>query len=674
MGNVVTIRAESIEEAILKASKALKVPREEIQYEVIDVGYSGKFRKSPIIIQASVMKASQNIAKPEESIDIPSSSLSVPMGQARNGTVWVKDGKIYCRNGSYQYALLTPCKNLTLFVNDQVVTNTTVVTEEDVIDYEIQDEWMESKLSLVVSEDKMQVLLEIIPGYSITRYLKDQPPSRELILELVETKTVKMGVSEEMVYEELRKLGVQMEMIIHDEIRRACRSEEPVQCVVARGIAPIPGQDGVFEFFSQIRQEEQEQITVSDLVDWKERSNLPSVKAGEVIGVPVPAKPGVNGWNVFGEEVPAKEVKELTILPGEGITLYGADQKVVATASGRVKITERPNNTLKFEILPQYVHNGNVNLQTGNIRFHGDVYILGDVEAGMVVEAGGDLRIFGRVTHASIRAGGDVIVEFAVVGSVITCGYLNLIWGTLLPHFKAIYESLVQLIDAVAQVESSRSFSRREIAKMGLQPLLKLLTEVKFKELPSHIRKASSIIKNNKEIFDVEIHRVVDFLEKAFLYYHPSISTLEQLRLISTYIESTLVAAEFDSNKKTNVKVHSLTNSKILSAWDVEVERFSYGSDIQAKGKVQVNEELRGGQIKAGNFVKAKEIGSKGGSHTTVWVTGEKGYVQANFIWPDTTIRIANLTKKIINEHSSVIVRINDRGGLDLRYRSSSHE
>lgn len=666
MSRVVIIRSKTIEEAVLKASKALKVPREEIQFEVIDEGYRGIFRKRPVVIRASAMNPSSNKEKPEELVEMVSSS-QMSNRPPRDGTVWVKDGKIFCKSGSYQYALLTPCNNLTLTVNGQVVTNTTIVTEDDVIDYEVSNELMETKIFLTVSEDKMQVLLEIIPGYFITRSLKDQPPSRELILELIETRTIKTGVSEEMVYGKLEKLGVKKEMIIQDEIYRACRSEEPVQCVVARGIEPIPGQDGVFELFSEKRREEEEQFTVSDLVDWKERFSLPSVKTGEVIGVPVPAKPGVNGWDVFGEEVRANEARELTLLAGEGIALYGANRKVVATAPGRVKITQRPNNTLRFDILPQYVHNGNVNLRTGNIRFHGDVYILGDVEDGMSVEAGGNLHILGRVSNASIRAGGDVIVGYAVVGSVIICGYSNIIWDNLLPHFTAIHASLLQLINVVEQLESNRSFSRKEIAKLGLQPLLKLLTEVKFKELPSHIRKVISIVKNNKEIFDAEIHRVVDFLEKAFLFYHPSISNPEQLGLIITNLESMLFAAEFDSNKKMNVRVHSLTNSKIMSAWDVEVEQFSYGSDIQAKGKVQVNEELRGGEITAGNFVQTKEIGSKGGSHTTVWITSEKGYVRAGFVWPDTTIRIANITRKLIHEEPSVSVRINDRGSLDLR-------
>ncbi|MFC4768039.1 flagellar assembly protein A [Effusibacillus consociatus] len=665
MSDVITIRAKTIEEAVSKASEHLKISPQKIQFEVIDEGYRGLFRKRPAIIQVFVRKSVRKEEESPTTVDILSAPSKAKI-QSEYGTVWVKDGKIFCKNGSYQYAMLTPCDGLTLTVNGQAVTGTTIVAEEDVIDLELHNHLRETKISLTVSEDQMQVLLEIVPGYSITRSLKDMPPSRELTLEVMETRTVKTSITEEMVYQELEKIGVKMG-IEHDEIKRACRSREPIKCVIAKGYDPIPGRDGVFELVSQKRREEKEQFIITDTVDWKERFSLPSVQAGEVIGYPVAAKPGVNGWNVFGHEVPAPEVKELTVLTGTGTILHGENRKLVATEAGRIKITQHPNNTLGFSIIPQYVHNDNVNIRTGNIRFHGDVFILGNVEDGMIVEAGGNLHILGRVSNATVRTGGDSVINGAVTGSTIICGYSNLVWDNMLPHFKSTYELIIQLINAIRQLESNKSFSRQDIAKMGLQPLIKLLTEVKFKELPSHIRKISGFAKNDKEIFDSEMQLIVDFLEKAFLYFHPLVSDLGQMESLVARMESIIFAAEFDSNKKMNINVQSLTNSKVISAWDVEVERFCYGSNIQAKGTVRVKEQLRGGQVEAGHFVKVKEIGSISGSSAVVWVTNSDGYVQADQVWPDTMIRIAQLTKKFIHEESSVFMRINDQGSLVLR-------
>ncbi|BCJ85023.1 flagellar assembly protein A [Effusibacillus dendaii] len=681
---------KTVDEAVRKAAEQLKISTEEIDYEVVDSGYRSFFFYRPVVIQARIRESKihseqryqdkvdrqsfsvqeldpaeankENHAVDNEGTSVSRMYTPIPA----KGTAWVKDGKVFCKNGEHQYALVTPCKGVTMTINGQVVTGTSIITEDDVIEIQIEKEMVDSEYTLTISDDKMQVLMEYVPGYCIVRELDDLPPSRDLVLSVTETKLVKPDLKELQVLEELKQLGVKFG-VNYDEILSVCQSQEPVKSVVARGVEPIPGLDGGFEFFQTKRKQQKDQFTLSEKTDWKERFSLPTVHAGEVIGRPIPAKPGTPGKNVFGEVVPAPEVKEITILASEGTTLHGVDQKVVATSSGRVKVDERSNNTLCFSILPQYVHNGNVNFQSGNIRFRGDVYIIGHVEDGMTVEAGGNLHIAGRVSNAIVRTGGDAVITGSVVGSTIICGYSNLIWDKILPSFKAIRDDLILVIRAIKQLESNRSFSKSDLGKGGLQPLLRLLAENKFQDLPVRIREICSKVKSNKNGFDADTLKIMDFLEKAFLYYHPLVTKLEQLDSLVIYMDHVISAVEYDSNKKMNIQVQSLTNSSIMSAWNVKIDRFSYGSDIYCKGGLQVNETIRGGSIRSGEYVMAGEIGSSRGSHTEVDVMSSDGFIKADVVWADTILKVGGVATKLKDQEDRLHVRLNGKRELILR-------
>ncbi|WAH36792.1 FapA family protein [Alicyclobacillus dauci] len=676
LGAIIT-RGKTIQEAVHQAAIQLNVPDDAIDYEVIYKGSRTRLWPRPAVIQASVKKSlseeaglpqtaseSQSIAfKQSEEVASTETELRQSTTEA---AVWVRDGQVHCKNGSYNYALLTPSEDMVLRVNGHVVTGTSIVTEADQIEVELQDEHVPSQVNISISEDKMQVVLEIIPGYRLTRRLREQPPSSQISLEVTESKHVQNDVTQLLLYEKLTKSGVKYGFD-HEQIKLACEAQEPSTYIVARGLEPTPGQDGLFELVSKEKNDQRDQFTLSDKIDWKERFSLPNVKAGEVVGRPIPAKPGVSGKNVLNQEIPAPPVSELTIVTGEGTVLYGDDQSVVATIAGRIKMQERSRNTLCFSILPQYVHNGSVNPETGNIRFRGDVYILGNIDEGMTVESGGNLHVTGIVTNATIITNGDAVITGPVIGSEIICGHTGLLWQQILPSFKLINQNLTELIVAARQLERNPAFSRGDLAGKGLQPLLKLLTEMKFKGLPDRIKEVRDKVKGQKNSFGPDVHKVVDFLEGAFLYFHPLASNIQQLQSFADFMDSVISSIEYDSTKKMNIQVQSLTSSSIESAWDVIVERFAYGSRIHCKGGLHVDGTLRGGSVQAGQFIEAIEIGSQRGSRTDVQVASNKGYVTAEFVGTDTTISISGTAMKLVSEEKAVNARLSDRGDLVLR-------
>ena len=71
----------------------------------------------------------------------------------------------------------------------------------------------------------------------------------------------------------------------------------------------------------------------------------------------------------------------------------------------------------KITILATHEVQANVDNSTGNINFIGSVYIRGNVLSGFIVEAGGDVEVFGGVEGATIKAGGDIILRRGMTGN-----------------------------------------------------------------------------------------------------------------------------------------------------------------------------------------------------------------------------------------------------------------
>ena len=76
-----------------------------------------------------------------------------------------------------------------------------------------------------------------------------------------------------------------------------------------------------------------------------------------------------------------------------------------------VSIIEWHEGENKLEIRNLYTVPGNVDAATGNIRFNGDVNIMGNVTSGFSVQAAGNIVIDGHCEASQIEAGGDVIIR-----------------------------------------------------------------------------------------------------------------------------------------------------------------------------------------------------------------------------------------------------------------------
>lgn len=68
-------------------------------------------------------------------------------------------------------------------------------------------------------------------------------------------------------------------------------------------------------------------------------------------------------------------------------------------------------------VTPIYVVDGDLDAATGDVDFHGDVFVQGNVFAGVTVKTTGSITVNGHVETASLFAGKDVILKNGMQGS-----------------------------------------------------------------------------------------------------------------------------------------------------------------------------------------------------------------------------------------------------------------
>ncbi len=186
--------------------------------------------------------------------------------------------------------------------------------------------------------------------------------------------------------------------------------EKQKELLIAEGDEPEPGKDGELEYHFEVRDESIGTEREDGSIDFYDRGLITNVNPGDTLVTvkdPVPGKPGKT---VTGEEIEPPEPEEAELPSGKNTEKK--DEKIlVSNIKGQV-VKEKK----KVNVLPIHEVNGNVDINTGNIDFVGNVYVKGDVEEGFVIKAGGNVEIRGRVSAARIESGGEVVINKGFVG------------------------------------------------------------------------------------------------------------------------------------------------------------------------------------------------------------------------------------------------------------------
>ena len=196
--------------------------------------------------------------------------------------------------------------------------------------------------------------------------------------------------------------GINME-----SIKKGCQRLIPF--VAATGVPPQHGENAVIERKFDLGVKGRPVVDKYDRVDYKNLNLFVLVKKGSVLAVRIPQTQGIPGKNVLGAEVMARNGRPLPLPLGKGTAQVG-ENTVVAAIDGQIV-----DSKTKIAVDPHLVIKSSVGVSTGNIDFDGSVEIKGNVEAGFIVKATGDIEIGGVVSGGDVH-GRNVFVSGGVNG------------------------------------------------------------------------------------------------------------------------------------------------------------------------------------------------------------------------------------------------------------------
>lgn len=179
---------------------------------------------------------------------------------------------------------------------------------------------------------------------------------------------------------------------------------------IARGEAPVVGEDGYYEYFFDTAVPSAPGFTADGSADYSKVKYFESVNAGDKLAVYHPAKKGRDGVAVTGEVLPGKSGVELPVLKGKGFMVLEDHHTYCAAVSGVVRM--HGNNLLISRLLTT----DEARLADGDINYAGSVLVKGDLRSGVTLKADGDVVIEGTMGGATLICGGDAIFMEGIVG------------------------------------------------------------------------------------------------------------------------------------------------------------------------------------------------------------------------------------------------------------------
>jgi len=558
--------------------------------------------------------------------------------KAVDGTVEIKDGIVIVKNpigrGKYP-SLVINDQNIEIYINGERAVGTCVVTEKDWIQIIPREIPPVSRVKVKITPDKMQAILEIerIPGRRY--FLKDIKASNSIVISGDYEEIPAPPVSFEQCIQELIKNGVLMEFILIEEIKRLIELPGNVSAVVAKGRPPIDGVDSRIKYFFLQHSCRNPDFDTDKKVNIMDHTIIPTVEVGEILAEKViPAIPGMDGMTVTGEVIKARPAKEAVFKAGKGAVLLD-NNRIVAAISGRPILEKGVVSVNPVLTIPS-----DVSVETGNIRFDGDVVVKGDVKDGLRVIAGGNIIIYGNCYHATIKGGRNVEIYGRVIRCKVTAG------GNIVQHLFVL-PSIVRINrELKAIVEKATEMYLRQKDGNVEAIIYRLANEnTTVKTLMKDIENIFPLMQEEEESKDISklLYKIKD---KLFGINAFRINSLDEVRSIcAELIEYENVHKQrYISNM--NITLRYCENSMIFVSGSVIITgRGSYQSNIVAKNRIIFKDPtsvVLGGMLVAGKGIKAGIVGSSMGVSTYCKVVDANGKFDVVYCYPGTILNINN--------------------------------
>ncbi|MCH1625055.1 flagellar assembly protein A [Ferdinandcohnia quinoae] len=556
------------------------------------------------------------------------------------GKVWVKNGYLYCKSSPTYYPMVTVTNGVKLFKNGQpIIEGLVILSEQDSYEIKTENEDKETKWSISMDDQRLKVLLNVEPGYKVTKKIVDHEPDNHIELRVEEVRRVENTLSYAEVLHELESLHV-THGLNQAEIIKAIGVTSPSIFEIATGIKSKPGKDGWVEIKVDMSASEELKENEEGRIDFREIKRIPSVERGQLIGIVHPPISGEMGYTVMGEPLPVKQTSPIMLKTGKGVSVV--ENKIIATQSGRPVIETR-GHCFNVAIMQKLIHEGNVDLASGNIRFTGDVEIRGEVKEGMKINAEGELIIHQTVNMATLTSTGAIISKGTIIGSEVSAGKNYLIINELGQILANLHHQITNLIFVIEQLSTSTAFKSSDLSQAGIQPLIRLLVEKKFQDLPNIAKKYIEIVKMSENYLqNEEWKELAVIINKLFLSLTNEVTSLETITGLSRKMEDLIKINNTLVESHSYITVSNSLNSRLYCSGNILItDKGCVNSKVHAGGTLKINGILRGGEVYGRLGVEINEAGAKSGTSTLIAVPDDQK-IYINKIMEGSSIKIGN--------------------------------
>ena len=252
-------------------------------------------------------------------------------------------------------------------------------------------QWLPN-VEIEVSRDKMSVSLFINETVDYVRLNKVELASQ--VSELLKEKGIVNGI-----------LPLHIEKLVPGKAM-----------LIAQGTPPVKGKDAQVTYLEI--PDRKPVIREDGKADYYDLNFIHVIKEGSWLGEKIPAQPGIDGMNVYGEVLPASAGRDIALK-------YDRKSAYEVKEEGKIVLRSRISGVLersrgKISVNRHLPIEGDVGIETGNIEFEGSITIRGTVQNGYSVIAKGDVSIEGPggISGAKLVKSieGDIYIRGGIFG------------------------------------------------------------------------------------------------------------------------------------------------------------------------------------------------------------------------------------------------------------------
>ena len=273
-------------------------------------------------------------------------------------------------------------------LNDQLST----------VDFSLHSQ-LNGSVYINVSHDKMKVLADFIPPVQ-----NGEPISEKMVYTELYDNKISFGIKEKVISESVKTANLEKKILKNIVIAegQSPRNEVPEYIEIIINPEDMKKISGKVQIVCQ-----EQNLNV----DFKEFSNLCILRENSLVARKHYEVFGSPGQNVYNEEIPFSINRKQSINIGKNISLNEKNGELRTSVFGELIL--RNSELFVNEVLEI---RSDVDFNTGNINFPGDVIVYGNVADGFKIKAGGCLHINKTLDASDVFARNDIVVTNGIIG------------------------------------------------------------------------------------------------------------------------------------------------------------------------------------------------------------------------------------------------------------------